>query len=362
MARPHALPRLGALVLLILGVIGAPAHADHDPRGRRADPPERSTIGIRLLEASSNRRDDPRARLYIVDHINPGTTISRRFEVRNGSDVTRTIRVYAGGAEIRKNAFTPLPERVTGEPASWITVDRPRLAVPPRTSVTLKATIGIPENATEGERYGVLLAETSSEGPSPQKNLRMINRVGIRLYLDIGPGGDRPSDFEIERLTPGRTETGMPVVKATVRNTGERALDFEGRMWLSDGPGGLSAGPFPAQVGTTVAPGGTAPVMVVLDERLPDGPWGVKLELRSGQVERTVTGTLTFPAKPASWGLPAFLDEAPSWLLPAGAVTALALPVALVVRARRRSAARDARQAGPPAAGGDGPDAPAAGT
>jgi hypothetical protein len=36
-------------------------------------------LGIRLLEAPVERRDDPRARLYVVDHVTPGTTITRRL-------------------------------------------------------------------------------------------------------------------------------------------------------------------------------------------------------------------------------------------------------------------------------------------
>jgi hypothetical protein len=164
----------------------------------------------------------------------------------------------------------------------------------------------------------------------------MVNRVGIRVYLDIGPGGDPPSDFRIAQLTPGRTEDGMPVVKATVNNTGERALDLGGRMWLSDGPGGLNAGPFPAQVGTTLAPGDSAPVMVMLDNRLPDGPWKVKLMLESGRVHHTVTGTLAFPGKPATWGLPAILDSFLPWaLVIMGSLATVAVALLLVFAVRR---------------------------
>ncbi|MDP1793557.1 MAG: hypothetical protein Q8K63_05395 [Acidimicrobiales bacterium] len=41
------------------------------------------SISIRLLDAPTNRADDPRAKTYIVDHVSPGTTISRRVEIGN---------------------------------------------------------------------------------------------------------------------------------------------------------------------------------------------------------------------------------------------------------------------------------------
>jgi len=77
----------------------------------------------------------------------------------------------------------------------------------------------------------------------------------------------------VESLQAARRTDGRPVVTAQVRNTGERALDIRGELALSDGPGGLSAGPFPVTVGTTLAVGATAPVEVVLDEAIKGGPW-----------------------------------------------------------------------------------------
>ena len=47
------------------------------------------------------------------------------------------------------------------------------------------------------------------------------------------------------------------MVLATVHNTGGRALDMNGTLQLPAGPGGLSAGPFPANLGVTLAIGDT---------------------------------------------------------------------------------------------------------
>ncbi|MEU7861380.1 hypothetical protein [Nonomuraea sp. NPDC049141] len=331
------LSSIGALTLL-LSAISAPALA----QGGSGDPdPSRGVIGIKLLEASANRRDDPRAYLYIVDHINPGTKISRRFEIENTSGSPQHISVYPGAAEIRDHKFLPMPERDANELSSWVSINRTELVVPPHSHIPLKATITIPQSATKGERYGAIFAEATSPSASGSaRSVQMVNRVGIRIYLDVGPGGDPPSDFRIDRLTPGRTADGMPVVQATVHNTGQRALDISGKMRLSEGPGGLGAGPFPAQLGTTLAVNASAPVAVVLDERLPDGPWKVELLLESGRIHHTVTATLLFPGKPASWGIPALIDSPWPWVLiiglAAAAVTTLVLALRFSLRRRSR--------------------------
>jgi hypothetical protein len=126
----------------------------------------------------------------------------------------------------------------------------------------------------------------------------MVSRVGVRIYLSVGPGGEPRSDFEIENLTPARTADGRPEVLAQVHNTGGRAVDVSGSLVLSDGPGGLHAGPFPVSVGKTIEPGGTAQVSVLLDQRLPDGPWKADLSLSSGLINRSATAVLTFPSSP----------------------------------------------------------------
>lgn len=136
-------------------------------------------------------------------------------------------------------------------------------------------------------------AQVASTG---QGNIQVVNRVGVRMYLDIGPGGEPPSHFTIEKLTPGRSRDGRPELAAQVRNSGEHALEISGNPSLSDGPAGLRAGPYRVPAGTTLALGDTGSVKVVLDDRLPDGPWKARLALVSGRVQKTSTITVTFPA------------------------------------------------------------------
>ncbi|GGM03575.1 MULTISPECIES: hypothetical protein [Micromonospora] len=329
-------PLVSLVVLLFLAVTGVPVAAEGDRDTGDKQGKSDGSIGIQLLEASADRHDDPRAKVYIVDHMKPGTEMTRRFAVTNTSPRPQRITMSVGTAEIRDNKFVPSTDPQVNELPEWVRIDQPAFVAPPHSTTTLRATVKIPPSAPRGERYGVIWASVASAAPDPEHgNVQKINRTGIRLYLDVGPGGDPPSDFEIDKLVPGRTEEGLPIVRATVRNTGERALDLSGRLWLSDGPGGLSAGPFGVTVGTTVAPGGTAHAEVRLDRQLPNGPWQARLRLESGRIHREFTGEITFPDENGSWGLPATLsDRLPVLVALLGALT-LAAGMWLVVAVRR---------------------------
>ncbi len=278
------------LALLLEALPGSPAIACAVSGGLRGSRPgPEGTITIKLLEAPVNRRDDPHAAVFIVDHVNPGTRFSRRFEVISGSPRPQHVDLYASGAGIRNEKFTFAPDRTANELSSWITLDRSDVQLRPYGSATVKATIGVPRWASKGERYAVIWAQVSSPGPGPQGNIALVNRVGIRTYLDVGPGGDPPSDFKVGEIVPQRTDDGQPKVVATVVNTGERALDLDGQLSLFDGPDSLSAGPFQAVRGTTLAPGNRGGITVgrarragTADRRRQHNP-GRRLRLRHTQ-------------------------------------------------------------------------------
>ncbi|MEV6209722.1 peptidase [Kitasatospora sp. NPDC051914] len=278
---------------------------------------------MKLLDAPRDREDDPRARMYIVDHLAPGSVIHRRLQVTNDSDVDRRVDLYAGSAAVDGGIFTVGADRTPNELTTWVSVDdctsdedvsgeatdcgpskaegavQPSAAVvrdvPAHGTAVVRVSVRVPPKASVGERYAVVWAQVAGN-TGPTANVRLVNRVGVRIYLDVGPGGEPPSDFQIEELTPARAPDGTPKVVAKVRNTGKRALDLTGSLTMTDGPGSLRAGPFTANLGTTLGVGEREPVTVPLDRQLPNGPWKVRLTLVSGLVQRTVTATLTFPS------------------------------------------------------------------
>ncbi|MGS2645633.1 hypothetical protein [Streptosporangium sp. G12] len=345
----HRLVCATLLALLSHAMIGAPATADVGrDRGRPTGEP---VLGIRLLEIPANRMDDPRSHFFIVDHVNPGTTFTRRLEVYSTSPEPQHVKLYAAAAGIKGGRFTFAPGRAANELSSWITLNHATVNLPAHGRVPVKATVTVPPWATQAERYAVIWAEVTSPEPGPERNIALVNRVGIRAYLDVGPGGEPPSDFRIGEIVPQRTDDGRPKIVAAVANTGQRALDLDGRLSLSEGPSSLRAGPFPTDRDTTLAPGDRGEVTVLLGDDLPDGPWTFRLILHSGRVGHTATGTLTFPAKPGTWGLAASMDSPLTLILTlAGSVALVAAALLLIgfrrFRARRRIPSADRLRGG----------------
>jgi hypothetical protein len=261
-------------------------------------------LGIRLLDAPADAGDDPRAQLYIVDHLAPGTEISRRIEVSNSTRQPLSVSLYIAGAEISGGQFVGSSGRTANELSTWSTVLPSKVSLPPGGHATCTVRISVPPGAESGERYAAVWAEVRS-GSEP--GIVEVNRVGVRLYVSVGSSTTPVTDFTIDSLKAGRSSDGLPTVVAMVTNTGERALDMAGELELLAGPGGLRAGPFPATLGSTLAIGTTRPVAVALDKRVPDGPWDAELTLRSGKVERSAKATITFPGSGSAPAKPAWM-------------------------------------------------------
>lgn len=289
------------VIALIAGALFAPAI------GASAQD-ERTGIVIRLLEAPEARRDDPRARAYIVDHVQPGTSFTRAIEVTNDTDERVSLQLYDAAAEIRDGQFTVLEGRAQNRVTPWITMTPGEVELDPDESVRASVAIDVPDNAPDGEFYAGAMAERPA--PESAGNVRIATRVGIRIYLSVGTGAEPTSDFRVESLTGERRADGRPVVRAAVVNTGGRALDLVGELSLRDGPGGATAGPFAADVATTLEPGGRAPVTVLLEPALPAGPWLAVMTATSGSLQRAAQATVTFP-EPGAVGAPVAAQPIP---------------------------------------------------
>ncbi|MEU7585359.1 hypothetical protein AB0A95_03560 [Micromonospora sp. NPDC049230] len=289
-------------------------------REQRQEPADEAAISIRMVDIPASRAQDPRARVYIVDHLNPGTTINRRVEVRNTSGETQKIEFYSGAASIEDNAFTVPEGRAGNDLSGWIRLETATVELDPGERRPVAVEIAVPRKASKGERYAAIWAQVTSTRERTG-NVTQIHRVGIRVYLDVGPGGEPPTDFRIDGLAaePGPGE--FPVVTARVTNTGQRALDMTGTATLRKEA--VQAGPFTVTNGVTILPGQSGQVRVEIDQALPAGNWDVHATLVSGTVERTATGTISLPvAAPMAVATP----TGPRWLVYAvGGIALLAL-------------------------------------
>jgi hypothetical protein len=287
--------------------------------------------------------------VYVVDHLAPGSVIERRIEVSNTTGAPAEIDLYAAAATIDEGSFVGSADRTPNELSTWTTVTPGTADVPSGGKAVATVRIAVPSDAAPGEQYGVVWASASSAPGAG--GVTQVSRVGIRLYVSVGPGGAPPSDFTIDSLTAQRAPDGTPRLVAMVHNTGGRALDMNGELLLSDGPGGLSAGPFSATLGSTLSTGASEPVTVALDEQLPAGPWTAQITLKSGLVERTAEATVTFPDAGAGVAVGTG-PQRPGWLYPvlaAGAVIVLLAAAASASALRRRGRRSSARHRRPSA-------------
>lgn len=261
-----------------------------------ASGPARTSFGIRLADVPVAEAGNPRAQRYIIDHLHPGATIHRQVLVANLSSSADRITVYPDAATIRGGSFIGDGGETRSDLTTWITTSRHSLSLSSHAGAMVTVTIHVPRGASSGERYGVIWAqETNHLLQASGLAVTEINRVGVRIYLSVGPGGAPPSNFAITSLTGTRAAHGLAVVRANVRNTGGRALDLSGYLKLSDGPGGLTDGPYNLAADLTVAPGQSEPVTIISGQQLPDGPWRALIALTSGLTERQSAATIQFP-------------------------------------------------------------------
>jgi hypothetical protein len=310
--------------IVSIGNAGTAAHAE--------------TIGvsIQLLEIKSSQQDDPRARISIVDSLDPGEMIDRRVQVTNASTTPKTVVLYSTSAAVSGGIYEA--EAKDNALVGWITTSQSSVNLAPADSAELTVTISVPADAAPGEQYATLWAEVQSD-PDPNVSVTNVDRAGLRVYLLVGGDNAAAPDFSIDTLTVGRLPDGSPIVNATVTNNGGRALELAGTLALASGPGGLSAGPFTLDSETALAPGESGIVTVTLDAALPDGPWDATLSLTGSMVTHDYTAQISFDGVVVP-------DEAvPAWFwvvvaIAVGILTALvALLIGLGIRRHRKSTA-----------------------
>jgi hypothetical protein len=297
----HRPSRLLGSLMLVIAVAAAALASPLAGSAQAASGPGTAKFGIRLVDVPVDEANNPRAYRYIIDHLHPGTTIRRRVQIANLSSSAARITVYPDAAVIRAGYFVGDVGETPSALTTWITMSRPSVTLGPNARAMVTVTIKVPRTASPGNLYGVIWAQESSPGKTGNGiNLIEVNRVGIRIYLSIGPGGPPPVNFDITSITGTRSARGQPVVSAEIHNTGGQAVDVTGNLKLTGGPGGLSAGPY-QEPGMTLAPGQSEPIRVFLDKQLPDGPWQALIALTSGITQRSAGATIDFsPAGPAN--------------------------------------------------------------
>ena len=282
--------------MLVAAVLAAATSTVFPATGAAAAPSSsdsgQGSVGVRLVDIPADLADDPRARHYIIDNLTPGTTVRRRIEVSNTTDSPLHVEVYPAAAAITRGAFVGAAASTRNELSSWTTLDRKAIDVPAHATGRDTVTIAVPKDAAPGERYAVVWAQVSG---GQGGGIALVSRTGIRMYLSVGGHNPPAADFTARTLTARRGPDGHAIARAQILNTGGRALDLSGTLKLSSASGSLSAGPYPVQLGTSLAPRQSEPVTIPVTDQVADGPWNATLELKSGLLDKTFHARITFP-------------------------------------------------------------------
>ena len=284
---------LAAPVLVVaLALLVPTGTADGAPSGTQGS--STGSFGVRLVPAPGAPPTDPLARLYIVETMAAGTSITRSIDVLNGTASALDVAVYAAAATDVRGKFDFAPGRNANQLSEWTAVEYGMVHVAPGSSVADTFSIRVPQGAASGERTAVLWAEVSSAG-SRSGGVTLVNRVGVRLYISVGTGGPVSSDFAIGPITATRNRAGTPSIGAVLYDSSTGTFDVYGTLTLTDGPGGLGAGPFAVAGGSVLTPGASSELTVPFRRGIPRGPWRAHLVLTNGIVDRSATATVTFP-------------------------------------------------------------------
>jgi hypothetical protein len=314
-------------ILVVAGILGHAANLLAAPRPQPAA--AANSIGIRLVDLSATRVGDPFNRSYIVSRPAPGVTITRQVEISNTTSRPAVVAVYPAGAGMLRGRFAWGAGHSRNELSGWTTVRRAVVRLAAGSREVESVTIRVPQRASAGERYAVIWAEVS--GPASPSGVRIVNRVGVRMYISVAAGGAVAPSFTIGPPTGRRSAAGQPLVVAKVANDGGSTLAVSGTLTLAKGPGGSRAGPFSVSLADALAPGDQARAIVRLDRQLPDGPWQAELRLRSGRTHRAATATIRFPTHAVTGGS----GRLPALVLIVG-LPALAVLTLLLTRGRTR--------------------------
>ncbi|MEK9523563.1 WxL protein peptidoglycan domain-containing protein [Streptomyces sp. NPDC087908] len=177
----------------------------------------------------------PGSRPYFFLTADPGSTLTDRVTVANKTAAPLTFRLYGADAynTDRDGGFAVRTQREqqTGAGA-WITPERTRITVPPRSAVTVRYTLTVPADADPGDHPGALVAldERISPGGRGAVAFGVQRAVAARLYLKVsGPtvpalGVEDVTVDQDRPLVPG-TGPSSALVSYTLHNRGNVTLN-----------------------------------------------------------------------------------------------------------------------------------------
>jgi hypothetical protein len=312
---------LGAIVVALAVAASQPAPAAENAEfSLRPDRP-----------ASAEARD----RSYVVRTVKPGDQLGDRLLAVNLTDAPIELDVAPVDATVTGDGQFAPGAAAEGD-GRWITVTPNRVRVPARGTTPVDVRIRVPADAAAGDHIAAVVAQKAG-APTGSGNVRLVQRVGVRVYLTVDGAGEssrqggQGRSFEITDL-----RWAGDAFEVDVQNTGDLLVEPLGSLAISRG--GLDATDDVPVLGT-VPPQELRTFKVPPPRALEPGTYDARIKLRlvqgGGEQERSLTFTLDGALKAADDTDGKKGHGLPWWLI----VLAIVALVGVTVEARRRLSA-----------------------
>lgn len=176
---------------------------------------------ISIAPTQASDPADPRTKSWFVYSFAPGTTHEDSVSVRNDSDVTRTIKLYAvDGYTTAQGGFALRNQNDTkGTVGKWLILNQPELTLTAGQETVVKFMYNVPADAEPGDYAGGIVAEDTEKIQG--RGVAIVKRVGARLYHMVP--GDRNERIALIG-SEMKEQNDERWFEATVENTGNVSI------------------------------------------------------------------------------------------------------------------------------------------
>ena len=256
-------------------------------------------IGVDVLPASGSSQTKASmgadGSLWFI--IPPGKSGSRSIRVYSVAGVAMKISASVGYG-VYRNGEANFDESKETELSQWARFDSSAFSLQPRASKVITIKFDVPESTKIGTNLatvfitGTPLAAVKSQGTF---SVPGAARVAIPVFLGVGTAAQIAVNFKIKKLSI-KNDNGNRYAIINIANTGQTPVSPSGYIRVAGYQGGIKIdNPIKIQ-SSTIVPGESRDLIVLVPEFIPNGKWVFMTELQQGPIQQTAEATVSLTA------------------------------------------------------------------
>lgn len=178
--------------------------------------------------------------------VKPGETITREIKVRNESATEKVMSTHSKDFIVTDDKGTPIQIENVDEKenrwavSNWIQVSPTSFKLKPGETKSLIVTVIVPDNATPGGHYAMILHSPKNDTMISQNGATIEANVGTLVYVTVP--GDIRQDAKITKFkAPQFSEFGPIDITTTVQNLSDIHIAPVGNITVTNWFGGKTA-------------------------------------------------------------------------------------------------------------------------